>query len=219
MTLFFDLDGTLTDSAPGILDSVRYALEKMGASVPDPETLNRFIGPPLVESFARFCGFDRSTARKAVERYRERFAAGGLFMNSVYGGVPTLLERLNAAGAKCVVTTAKPECFARRILARFDLAKHFSAVHGATMDETRNTKAAVIAWALAHSGARDGEVVVVGDRADDVEGAKANGLPAIGVLWGYGDAKELSGAMRLAETPEELADLLLKESLQTIRKD
>lgn len=203
-TVFFDLDGTLTDSAPGILNSVRHALGKAGAPIPDAATLNRFIGPPLVESFERFCGFDRAAAERALMDYREYFTAGGMFENRVYDGVVPLLERLAAAKVRCVVATSKPEPFARRILEHFGLADFFAAIHGATMDEARNRKEDVIAWALAHSGDL-GRVVMVGDRANDVEGARLNGLPCIGVLWGYGDAEELSGAACLVATPEELA--------------
>ena len=204
MTYLFDLDGTLTDSAPGILHSVRYALEKVGAPVPDAATLNKFIGPPLIDSFEKYCGFTHAQAVQALADYREWFAGhGGMFENRVYDGVVGMLERLAAGGAKLIVATSKPEKFARAILEHFDLTRHFAAIHGATMDEKRSHKADVIAWALAHSGELD-HPVMVGDRANDIEGAKANGIPAIGVLWGYGDAEELAGADRLVASPEDL---------------
>ena len=207
-TVLFDLDGTLTDSAPGILNSVRFALRKARAPIPDAATLNRFIGPPLLDSFERFCGFDRAAAEQALRDYRAYFTAGGMFENRVYDGIVPMLERLHDAGLACVVATSKPERFARQILDHFDLTRHFAAIHGATLDERRNTKGAVIAWALAHSG-DVGDAVMVGDRIHDVEGARQNGLPAVGVLWGYGDAQELAGATRLVSTPEELCDEIL----------
>ena len=206
-TVLFDLDGTLTDSAPGIFSSIRYALEKAGAPIPDAATLNRFIGPPLLDSFMRQCGFDRAAAARVLEDYRVYFAARGMFENRVYDGIVPLLERLRADGFACVVATSKPEPFARQVLDHFGHSRHFAAIHGATLDERRNAKGDVIAWALAHSG-DVGKAVMVGDRVHDVEGARQNGLPVVGVLWGYGDARELAGATRLVASPAELADAL-----------
>ena len=203
MMILFDLDGTLTDSAPGILNSIRYALNKAGAAIPDAETLNRFIGPPLVDSFERYCGFGHDAALQALADYREYFTAGGMFENRVYDGIVPMLERLSDAGIRCVVATSKPEPFARKILNHFGLTRYFAAIHGATMDERRNRKGDVIAWALAHSGST-AKAIMVGDRANDIEGAKENGLPSIGVLWGYGDEEELAGATSLVSTPQEL---------------
>ena len=205
-TVLFDLDGTLTDSAPGILNSVRFALRKAGAPIPDAATLNRFIGPPLLDSF------DRAAAEQALRDYRAYFTAGGMFENRVYDGIVPMLERLHDAGLACVVATSKPERFARQILDHFDLTRHFAAIHGATLDERRNTKGAVIAWALAHSG-DVGDAVMVGDRIHDVEGARQNGLPVVGVLWGYGDAQELAGATRLVAAPGELSPSALQAIL------
>jgi len=208
MTVLFDLDGTLTDSAPGIVNSIRHALAKAGAPMPSSETLNRFLGPPLVDSFMRYCGFTKAAAQRALSDYREYFTSAGMFENRVYDGVVPMLERLERAGITCVVATAKPECFARQILDHFGLTRHFVDIHGATMDEGRNHKADVIAWALAHAVTK-GPYVMVGDRANDVDGALANGLPCVGVLWGYGSAAELAAATHLVRTPQELADELV----------
>ena len=210
--IFFDLDGTLTDSGPGILASVAYALRKLGVEPPEPEKLRPFIGPPLLWSFGHYYGFDQDKSREAVRLYREYFTAGGMFENSVYPGIPETLERLRAAGFRLAVATSKPELFSRQIITHFGLDKYFEAVCGAAMDETRTEKADVIRYALETLGATAGESLMVGDREHDVLGAKAVGLPCLGALWGYGSREELTnaGAAALAETPEEMAELILR---------
>ena len=209
--LFFDLDGTLTDSGPGILASVAYALRKLGVEPPEPEKLRPFIGPPLLWSFAHFYGFDEEKSREGVRLYREYFTAGGMFENSVYPGIPEAMERLRAAGFRMAVATSKPEPFSRQIISHFRLDGYFEAVCGATMDETRTEKADVIRYALATLGAAPEESLMVGDREHDVLGAKTVGLPCLGALWGYGSREELmnAGASALAETPEEMAERIL----------
>lgn len=210
--LFFDLDGTLTDSAPGILNSVTYALEKMGIRVEDRRALYRFIGPPLLDSFRDYYGMDSKRAEQAVAFYREYFSAGGLFENSVYEGIPSLLADLRAAGKTLAVATSKPEAFTHRILERFDLAKYFDFIGAATLDESRNQKHQVVAHTLALCGHPPlDSVVMVGDRHHDVEGARLNGLETIGVLYGFGDRAELeqAGAAAIAETVADLRKILL----------
>lgn len=192
-TFLFDLDGTLTDPGLGITNSVMHALAKKGISVADRAELYRFIGPPLVESFETFYGFSHEDAVQALADYREYFAVKGLFENEALPGAAELLAALKAAGRTVVLATSKPEPFARRILEHFGLLGYFDGVHGATMDETRNRKADVIAWALAHTPDH-GRTVMVGDRHHDIEGARANGLDSIGVLCGYGDEAELRTA-------------------------
>ena len=210
--IFFDLDGTLTDSGPGIVNSVAYALRKLGVEPPEPEQLRPFIGPPLLWSFAHFCGFDEEQCREGVRLYREYFTAGGIFENSVYPGIPEALERLRRAGFRLAVATSKPEQFSKKIISHFGLDKYFEAVCGASMDETRTEKAEVIRYALETLGAAAEESLMVGDREHDVLGAKAEGLPCLGALWGYGGREELTdaGASALAETPEEMAELILR---------
>ena len=195
--ILFDLDGTLTDSAPGILNSVRYACRKLGLPIPGEETLRRFLGPPLIASFRELMGLDAADADRAV---------------SVYPGVPALLADLKAAGKTVILATSKPEAFARRIMEHFDLARYCDFICGATLDETRTDKAEVIAYALETAGITDKTgLVMVGDREHDVLGAKKNGLPCIGAVYGYGTAGELTaaGAAALAETVDELHKLLL----------
>ena len=209
--LLFDLDGTLTDSGTGIMNSVLYALKKFDIEVGDRTQLYAFIGPPLAESFQKFYHFSQEQALQAVCYYREYFSERGMFENKVISGIDTLLSELKDAGKKLVVATSKPEKYTIKILEHFNLISYFQFVAGATMDETRNTKTAVIEYALQHINAvSKREVVMIGDRKHDIEGAKNNNIDSIGVLFGYGDRKELeqAGADYIVESVEELRMLL-----------
>ncbi len=209
--LLFDLDGTLTDSGTGIMNSVLYALKKFDIEVEDRTQLYAFIGPPLAESFQKFYHFSQEQALQAVCYYREYFSERGMFENKVISGIDTLLSELKDAGKKLVVATSKPEKYTIKILEHFNLISYFQFVAGATMDETRNTKTAVIEYALQHINAvSKREVVMIGDRKHDIEGAKNNNIDSIGVLFGYGDRKELeqAGADYIVESVEELRTLL-----------
>ncbi len=210
--VLFDLDGTLTDSAPGILNSVRYACRKLGLEMPGEATLRKFLGPPLIDSFRELVGLSDTEADRAVSAFREYFPTKGIFENEVYPGVPALLAGLKAAGKTVVIATSKPEEYAKRIMEHFDLAQYCDFVCGATLDETRTDKAEVIAYALETAGITDkSSVVMVGDREHDVVGAKKNGLPCVGAVYGYGSAEELTaaGAAALAETVMDLHKILL----------
>lgn len=210
--ILFDLDGTLTDSAPGILNSVRYACRKLGLEMPSEATLHKFLGPPLIDSFRTLLGLNDADADRALNAFREYFPVTGLFENEVYDGIPALLADLKAAGKTVLLATSKPEEYAKRIMEHFDLAQHCDFICGATLDETRTDKAEVIAYALETAGITDKtSVVMVGDREHDVIGAKKNGLPCIGAVYGYGSAEELTaaGADTLAETVGELHSILL----------
>ena len=211
-TILFDLDGTLTDPGVGITNAVMHALAKRGIVETDRAKLYRFIGPPLIESFERFYGWTHEEAVQGLADYREYFGPKGIFENEVLSGIPEMLSALKAAGRKLVLATSKPELFARQILEHFDLLKYFVGVHGATMDERRNRKDEVIAWALAHTPDA-GSAVMVGDRRHDIEGAKANGLDSVGVLFGYGSEAELceAGARFIVKTIDELKELLLEK--------
>ncbi len=202
--VLFDLDGTLTESGIGITRSVAHALKKHGIIETDQKKLDRFIGPPLIDMFQALYGFSEEEARQGVEDFREYFAVKGIFENRVYDGVEEMLQALQKAGKTCVLATSKPEEYAVQIMERFGLAKYFAKICGATMDEKRTDKAEVIAYAL--EGLEKESVVMVGDREHDVLGAKANGLDAIGVLYGYGSREELelAGAKAIAETPKDI---------------
>lgn len=212
-TILFDLDGTITDSAPGILNSVRHACRQLQLELPEEATLRRFLGPPLPASFRDYLHLDEAGAARAVAAFREYYPHKGIFENEVYPGIPELLADLKVAGRQVVLATSKPETFARRILEHFSLAGYFDAICGATMDETRTDKGEVIAYALQTAGITQREgVVMVGDREHDVKGAARNGLPCIGAVYGYGTAEELNaaGACALADTVADLHRLLLE---------
>ena len=208
MTVLFDLDGTITESGIGITRSVAYALKKHGIVETDQSKLDRFIGPPLIDSFMRYYGFSHGQAVKAVEDYREYYAVTGIFENRVYDGVVPMLEKLKQAGHTCVLATSKPEDYAVQILEHFGLDGYFTHVCGATMDEKRTDKGEVIAYALETAGVT--EAVMVGDRSHDILGAKSNGLVSVGVLYGYGSREELeaAGADHIAETPADILRML-----------
>ena len=209
--LFFDLDGTLTDPKEGITKSVAYALESFGQKVNNLDDLLVFIGPPLKWSFMEYAGLGDEQAEIAITKYRERFKDIGIFENGVYEGIEGMLAKLRKAGYKLVLATSKPIVFADRILERYGLAEYFDATFGSEFDGTRTDKAEVIEYALRQTGAEPQETIMVGDRSHDVIGANKNNIKTVGVLFGYGDSKELldAGAYRLAKNVEELEDILI----------
>ena len=193
--VFFDLDGTLTDPAEGITNSVMYALRHFGIEVTDRKELYPFIGPPLSDSYAKYYGFTVEQSVKGVNLFREYFREKGIFENMPYSGMPELLAELHQLGCKLVVTSSKPQLFVERILDHFDMAKYFHAVCGATMDEKTSRKPIIIRNALdicPEAGADN--TIVVGDHALDVIGAHENGLPACAVLYGYGENDAIAAA-------------------------
>lgn len=209
--LFFDLDGTLTDPAEGITNSVMHALGKWGMEVSDRRELYSFIGPPLVDSFMKYYGFSREDAERSVEYYREYFRDRGLFENTVYPDTEATLNELKRRGKKLIVATSKPEVFAVRILEHFGLDGYFNLIVGATMDSSRVKKGDVIAYALKCIGEVDrSRCLMIGDREHDVLGAKENGIASLGVLCGYGDREELSAA-GADNIVNSLGDILLMD--------
>lgn len=209
--ILFDLDGTLTDPAEGITNSVKYALSRYGIEVGDNSELNCFIGPPLTDSFEKYYGFSHEKAVEAVEVYREYFRPKGIFENKLYDGIPELLSRLKAEGKKLIIATSKPEVFANQIAEYFGFDCWFDLIAGSTLDGSRVKKHDVIENAIERFGITDrGECVMIGDRLHDIEGAKASGLMSIGVLWGYGSRDELEecGADRICESTHELFDII-----------
>ncbi|SMC65067.1 phosphoglycolate phosphatase [Desulfocicer vacuolatum DSM 3385] len=209
MNILFDLDGTLTDSFEGITKCIFHAMTQLGKPVPPPETLGRCIGPPLKKSFARLLDSqDDGLAEQALILYRERFASVGLFENRVYDHIPQVLGTLKGKGHNLYVATAKPEIYAKRIIRHFDLDKYFKHVYGSELDGTRTDKTTLIAHILDKESLSADESVMVGDREHDMVGAGNNGLPGLGVLWGYGtrEALENSGAYACLDDPRELVD-------------
>ncbi|AUA18790.1 HAD family hydrolase [Streptococcus suis] len=210
-TILFDLDGTLTDSGQGILNSVAYALEKMGIEEPDTANLNRFIGPPLYESFSRFYQLSPEDTQSAVDAFRVYFKEKGMFENQLYPGIIPLLEELRTAGKTLVIATSKPEIFAKQILEHFGIAHYFDVIAGASLDSSRISKADVIGYAINQLEAFPKHAVMIGDREHDIEGARMHQLPAIGVLYGYGSKQEFekAGATMIVETVQDLKKVLL----------
>ena len=203
--ILFDLDGTITESGPGIMNSVEYALNKMNREVGERDTLKKFIGPPLTESMEKYYGMSEEEALLGVKYYREYYAVKGIFENSVYEGLAETLESLENEGYILAV--------AKRIADKFDFAKYFAGIYGATMDGSLIRKADVIRYALDNLGVERenyDQVVMVGDRNNDIYGAKENGIQVIGVLYGYGDLAELqsAGADYIAKMPEEIAQII-----------
>lgn len=207
--LLLDLDGTLVDSAPGILACCAATLRELGVAEAEPEALRGMIGPPLRTAFRAWLGEDERV-EEAVRLYRARYAAEGLVQASVYPGVPALLAWARETGTRTFVCTAKLTLFARRVADHFGLAPGLEDVFGAEPDGRFDDKADLIAHILGVIGVPADEAVMVGDRREDILAARRNGVPAIGALWGYGDAAELSaaGADHLCETAAELPALL-----------
>ena len=211
-TVLLDLDGTITDSGPGIMGGVRYALEKHGMAVPGEAQLRTFIGPPLKEQFRDFCGITDDEAGEMVSSYREYYGERGIFENRVYDGVPGLLKRLKDAGMAVAMATSKPEKYAVQIAEHFGITEYFDFIGGALMDGRRTEKQEVIEYVLTSCGVEDrSTVIMVGGRRYDIEGAKRAGLHSLGVLYGYGSLEELekAGPDYIAATPEEAGEILL----------
>lgn len=218
--LLFDLDGTLTDSAEGIIKCVQYAVEKMGATPKNAEELKGFVGPPLFESFQKVFGFSEEETQQAIVYYRERFKPIGMFENAVYEGIPQMLRMMKENGKINIIASSKPEAFVKTILEHFDIAKYFDIIVGASMDNSRNTKEAVIEEALSqlkstnrYGQFSDDKCVMIGDRKYDIIGAKYFGLRNIGVSYGFAPEGELeeAGADVIVDTVEELTRVLLEK--------
>ncbi len=203
-TVFFDLDGTLTDSGEGIINCATLALEHFGLPVPPREEMGVFVGPPLDRTFVAF-GVPEDKAQEAIDVFRSRYLVTGKFENAPYPGIRDLLAALKQQGHRLFVATSKPETTAVEILHKFDLAKYFEVICGATLDGTRSHKADVIAYLLGKIGTKE-NLLMVGDTEFDVAGAAAHGISTIGVAWGYGtvSAMEQAGAAAIAYTMEEL---------------
>ncbi len=207
-TILFDLDGTLTDSGEGIINCAILALEHFGLPIPSREALRVFVGPPLHESFVKH-GVPEDQAEEAIRIYRSRYIPIGKYENTPYYGIREMLEALKANGHTLCVATSKPEQMSIDILEHFDLAKYFDRICGASLDTSRSSKEAVIAYLLEQNGHAD-NMVMVGDTKFDIIGANAHGIPAIGVSWGYGEVGDMveAGAAAIVNDSLELLALL-----------
>lgn len=208
--ILFDLDGTLTDSGPGIISCAKATMEHYGIPIPDDATMRTMVGPPLRESFQRF-GIAPELVDEAVAHYRSLYVVTGKYDNTPYPGIHELLRKLKADGHRLFVATSKPEHMSVDILNHFGLAPYFDRICGAMMDGIRDKKAMVIAYLLEQIGGA-GNAVMVGDTVFDVIGAAEHNIPTVAVGWGYGNGDDMrtAGAMAIAYNMDELYDLLSK---------
>jgi phosphoglycolate phosphatase len=206
-TIFFDLDGTLTDPKPGITRSIQYALDKLDCAVPPEDELTWCIGPPLRASLKKLVGSD-DLADKAVSLYRERFAGIGIFENEIYPGIEETLSVLAKSGRRLFVATSKPSVYAERIIDHFKLRVYFERVFGSELDGRRSDKTELLRYALEATAVDPLQAIMIGDRSHDMIGARNNGMIAVGVLYGYGSKEELldAGAHQVCATPQGLLD-------------
>ncbi|HEY0249858.1 MAG TPA: HAD hydrolase-like protein [Gryllotalpicola sp.] len=214
--VLFDLDGTLTDSAPGITRSLQQMFEAIGRPVHSEEELMAYVGPPLATTLRSREDFTQEQAEHALELYRGFAEASDLIDNAVFPGIVGLLESLQDDGIPIGLATSKPTTRAQRILDHFDLTRFFTFIGGASDDETRSAKADVVAYTLAELaklGVDISRPVMVGDRFYDVEGANANDVPTIMVEWGYGSPAEATGTIAVVHSVDQLRSLLLGQAV------
>ncbi len=210
-TIIFDLDGTLSESAEGITKSVQYMLEKFGIIEPDLKKLECFIGPPINVSLKNLYGFDDDKAWRGVAYYRERFLEKGIYENHPYDGIEDMLKELKSAGKTLAIATAKPQPQTDDIIKRYGYNKYFDVVKGPDASSKSHTKADIVREVIEILNCDKSRTIMVGDKSHDIEGAKANEIKSLGVLYGYGSRQELeqSGADFIVETVKELKEFLL----------
>ena len=206
--IFFDLDGTLTDSGEGIINCATLALEHFGLPVPSREEMGVFVGPPLDLTFVKF-GVPADKTQEAIDVFRSRYLVTGKWENAPYPGIHGLLDALKKQGHRLFVATSKPEVTALEVLAKFELTDYFEMICGATLDGTRVHKSDVIAYLLGKIETEQ-DIIMVGDTEFDVIGAAAHNIPTIGVSWGYGSVSAMAeaGALAIANTMDELLALI-----------
>ncbi|MBS7578137.1 MULTISPECIES: HAD family hydrolase [unclassified Enterococcus] len=204
--VFFDLDGTLTNSQEGIINSIIYSLKKLNREIPNEKILKEMIGPPLINGFADILQIPDDELEAAVAFYREYFSEKGLFENQVYAGIIDLLKQLTKENHVLAVATSKPEIFAKKILKHFQLEQYFSTIVGATLDGSQSQKDEILAQAILNTRANKKQSVMIGDRRHDAIGANHNHIPCIGVTWGFGSVEELkeNGVYQIANHPNEI---------------
>lgn len=213
MDILFDLDGTITDSYPGITAGVRYSLEQLGIIEEDIANLKRFVGPPLHEIYAKYYGIVGEDYVKALDFFHAYYRSQGIFECTVFAGVEEMLRRLLANGKRLYLATSKPEPEAKRVMDHFDLSKYFTFIGGSDGDlgTSRDTKAKVIAYVMERNHLSKESCIMVGDKSYDIVGAKTVGISSVGVLYGYGSVHEFieSGADFICRDLDELEELLL----------
>ena len=211
--VLIDLDGTISDSSPGMLTGFRKVFDRFDMEQPSDESIRRHFGPPLAVTWREVYGMTDEQIVEGLEVYREYYHDVGMFENNLYDGVPELIKDLHGEGVTLSTATSKPEFSASRIIEHFGLREYFTFIGAADLAGTRDDKSAVIAHTLENlqASSQTHSIVMMGDRRHDIEGARDHGIDTIGVLWGYGSAEELStaGAIALAERPRDAGDLLL----------
>lgn len=208
--ILFDLDGTLTDPKEGITKSFQYALRHFGIEE-DLVNLEKFIGPPLHDSFRDDYNFSEEEVEEAVTKFREYFSQNGIFENKIFSGVKEVLEYLHSNNKRILLATSKPTIFAEKILKHFEIDKYFEYIGGSNLDGSRSEKNEVINHVLEVCKVSSMEdVIMIGDRKYDVIGAKKIGVDSIGVLYGYGDLEELQevNPTYIIKNIEELKNIL-----------
>ncbi len=214
-TLFFDLDGTLTDPKEGITRCIQHAMEQIGRPFPPKEELVKYIGPPLRWTFLDLLGADdKALAASAVDHYRRRYADVGLFENEVYAGIPELLTQLSDDGYKLYVVTSKPTVYAERIVSHFDLDKYFTGVFGPELNGRFDDKTELISHMLSELTIDPNTTIMIGDRASDIKAGKTNKTHTLAVTYGFGNLEELTGVAPdgIVDCPAEIRDVLRNDS-------
>lgn len=216
--VIFDFDGTVCQTGEGIRKSAAYALESLGFAVPEDENeLNFFIGPPLLVTFQERYGADPQTAEELVKKYRERYTNIGVYESEPYDGIEQLLQALKQDGLKIGIASSKPKKYIETLLERDGLIKYFDSVCGVSFTVDCESKANIIARCMAELNSPPEETMMVGDKRYDIEGAKANGMLSVGVLWGYGSKFEFieAGADFIAEKIADVESIALGYFEQT----
>jgi phosphoglycolate phosphatase len=209
LAILVDLDGTIVNSAPGIIGSYQHALRSLGVACPPAEDLTWVLGLPSRRSFPKLIGPERDV-EEAVRLYREHYEANGLFNGAVYPGMAQALTTLHALPARLFVCTAKPQGFAEKIIAHFGLADLFEGIYGVDLEGRLDDKGLLIEHIIGVEQIDPARTIMVGDRANDMLAASRHGIPAVGAIWGYGDADELrsSGATVLCPSPNDLVEMV-----------
>ncbi len=210
--ILFDLDGTISDNSEGIIRCIKYALAPRGIELP-PETLQKFIGPPLVEAFMEYANLTKAEAEETVAKYRERYSKIGLFENTLYSGATEMLQKIKSSGKRVILATAKPIIFSEKIIEKFGLTQYFDTLVGADLKGGIHSKTDVIKEIIRRENITDiNEAIMIGDRHHDIEGARHFGMESIGVTYGFGSEEELktAGADYILTSPEEVAELITK---------
>lgn len=205
MHVLFDLDGTLTNPQEGFVNSIRFALTKLGIEIEAGTRLESYIGPPLHNTFEKLCP-DESSAEHAISLYRERYSSTGLFENHLYEGIAECLDQLASIADSIHVVTSKPTIYSERIIEHFNLDQHIDVVYGSNLDGSLSDKTELLAYVLEKEKILPQNAVMIGDRRFDMIGANNHGIKALGVLWGFGSEEELqtAGADELCAHPQEI---------------